>query len=119
MGLNSIIYEFSLFSCKRKTNLLTKPAIIKSYGLKIFYLDDNGKIKYHDQGTTEPPEAIIINCFSEDRHIDLRGYWEEILADQREEYQTDITTYETITKFGETQPLVDEYRLIIKTVFSL
>lgn len=77
-----------------------------------------GKIKYHDQGTTEPPEAIIIDGFSEDRYIDLREHWVEIIADKLEEYQTDISTYETIIKFGETQQLVNEYKLVVKVTFS-
>ena len=94
---------------------------MESYEIKLHSLDDQGslgKVKHHEQGTTEPPEAIIIDGFSEDKYIDLREYWTEILADQLEEYQTDVTTYETIIKFGETQQLVDEYRLVIKVSYS-
>jgi len=120
MGLHGILYGFSLFSCKRKPTLKSKPTIIKSYDLKLCYFDADGnlgKIKYHDQGATKTPEAIIIDGFSEDRYIDLRNYWAEILEDKIAEFQTDITTYETIIKFGDTQQLVDEYRLVIKVSF--
>ena len=121
MGLNGILYGFSLFSFNRQSKLQTKPAIMKNYDLKLCYLDDDGnpgKIKYHEQGTTEPPEAIIIDGFSEDRYIDLRNYWTEILEDKIAEFHTDITTYETIIKFGDTQQLVNEYKLVIKVIFS-
>lgn len=124
MGLNGILYCCSLFSFRHRlkpNDQEIEPETIKSYDLKLYYLDDDGnpaKTKYHDQGTTEPPEAIIIDGFSEDRYIDLREYWSEIIENHIEEYQTDITIYETIIKFGETQQLVDEYRLVINVSYS-
>ncbi len=118
MGLSGILYCCSLFSFHRRPKNL---GAMESYDIKLHYLDDQGslgKVKHHEQGTTEPPEAIIIDGFSEDRHIDLREYWIEILADQIEEYQTDITAYETIIKFAEIQQLVDEYRIVITVTYS-
>ena len=120
MGFNGIIYCWSLFSFHRQSKLRIKSARIKSYDLKLCYLDDDGnlgEIKYHDQGITELPEAMVIDGFSEDRYIDLRDHWETIIADQLEKYQTDITTYETIIKFGDTMQLTDKYRLTIKVTY--
>ena len=94
---------------------------MKSYDIKLHCLDPEGnpgKVKYHDQGTVEPPEAIIIDGFSEDRYIDLRGYWAEILEDQIEEYRAAITTRETIIKFGDTVQLVDEYELVMRITYE-
>ncbi|MCK4502455.1 MAG: hypothetical protein KAU22_05425 [Desulfuromonadales bacterium] len=124
MGLNGILYSCSLFSFRRRpqpTKLNTKPGIMKSYDIKLHCLDHEGnlgKVKYHDQGTAEPPEAIIIEGFSEARYIDLRGYWTEILAAQIEEYRTAITTRETIIKFGDTVQLVDEYELVMQVTYE-
>lgn len=118
MGLNGVLYSCSLFSFRHRPK---KSGAMESYDIKLHYLDAQGslgKVKHHEQGTEEPPEAISIDGFSEDRYIDLRGYWVEILADQIERFQTDITTYETIIKFGETQQLINKYRLIIKVTYS-
>ena len=124
MGFNGILYGCSLFSLRRQpqsAKLETTPGIIKNYEIKLYCLDsegNSGKEKYHDKGISDPPQAIIIDGFSEDIYIDLREYWSEILEDQIEEYHTDITTRETIIKFGDTVQLIDEYRLEMQVTYE-
>jgi hypothetical protein len=115
MGINGIIYLWSLFDWKNwKTGRC--PAQIGHYEIKLCTLCDDGttgRLKYHDKGEESPPEAIFLDGFSQNQCIDLAPYWAEVLDEHIEEFQTDITVKETIIKFGETMQLVDHYRLQI------
>lgn len=95
--------------------------MIKSYDIKLFSLGPDGEhtsLKYHDAGVSAPPEAITLDGFSQDICIDLSAYWADILQQRLEHLHTQITTRETIIKFGDTQQLLDEYEIIFETAFS-
>ncbi|MCP3670267.1 MAG: hypothetical protein GY814_07515 [Gammaproteobacteria bacterium] len=118
MGTNAILYGCSLYPIRHQPEV---PLAIKNYEINLYTRDQKGQqgtVKYHDHGATEPPTAIIVDGFSEDRYIDLRPYWQKIIEHQIDEFKTEITTYETIIKYGDTQQLVDDYLIVIKTVFS-
>jgi hypothetical protein len=94
---------------------------IMHYDIRLYALDAKGNpagVKYQDQGISAPPEAITLDGYSRDICVDLAEYWAEILRNHIREFQTDITTRETIIKFGDTQQLVNHYQLQINVTFS-
>ena len=112
MGINGMVYLWSLFDWKKRKQLLQ----ISHYDVKLYNLCEDGtlgRLSFHEQGEDSPPEAIILDGFSQNQCIDLDPYWAEILNEYIEDFQTDITVRETIIKFGETMQLVDHYRLQI------
>lgn len=112
MGINGMVYLWSLFDWKKRK----QPLQISHYDVKLYNLCEDetlGRLSFHEQGEDSPPEAIILDGFSQNQCIDLNPYWTEISEKQLEEFQTDITVRETIIKFGDTMQLVDHYRLQI------
>ncbi len=94
---------------------------LKSFEVTLYALDSEGrrgKVAFHKKGKSQVPESIVLDGYSKDLHVDLEGYWDEIFENQREEYQTNISTYETIVKFGDTMQLVDDYQLVFKLKYK-
>ncbi len=117
MGINGIIYLWSLFDWKKKK----QPLQMSHYEIKLYGLCADGtlgRLQYQDHGKSAPPEAIILDGFSQSQCIDLEPYWTEVLGKHIEEFQTDVTVRETIIKFGDTMQLVDHYRLLISISYQ-
>ncbi len=93
---------------------------LNSFEITLYELDPEGqrsKVILHKQGHSEPPKQLVVDGFSQDRYIDLSGYWDEILEDRRKQYCTDLTTHETIVKFGETMQLMNRYQLVFNLTY--
>ena len=117
MGVNGMVYLWSLFDWKKKKH----PLQMNHYEIKLYRLCEDGtlgRLSYHDHGEESPPGAIVLDGFSQNQCIDLEPYWSEILDKHIEEFQTDITVRETIIKFGDTMQLVDHYRLLISISYQ-
>ena len=92
-----------------------EPVPIKRYQIILYELNpegQRGKIVLRKQGNSELPEYLTVDGFSSNRYIDLRGYWDEIIENECEQYCADLATYETIVKFGDTMQLVDKYQIV-------
>lgn len=119
MGVNGLVYLSGLFEWGDRKREKLSPRI-EQYEVKLFTLDNDGtlgRLKYHAQGETSPPQMILLEGFSQDQYIDLEPYWNTILDQQLEEFRTDIVVHETIIKFGETMQLTDPYRLQISICY--
>ncbi|MBU1640495.1 MAG: hypothetical protein KKG53_08420 [Proteobacteria bacterium] len=87
------------------------------YEITLYNLDSEGQrgaMKLQEQGEDELPDYITVDGFSKNIAISLHEYWEAYLDNDLDEYSTDVTTYETIVKFGEPMQLVDKYQLVLK-----
>lgn len=95
--------------------------VVTQYVVKLYHVDSDGQrssLKLEQQGHDDLPEALMIDGFSRTLSIDLESYWKEIVSQRLEHYQTPVSTYETIVKFGDTQQLVNDYELVFDVTFG-
>jgi len=111
-----------MFGTKRLLRRLFPPreapaGSCRTYLVELLSLDDAGRSvgrKFHAEGEGEPPQWIILDGFSQDQSVDLRPYWERMRRQRLENLTSELTVRETIVKFGDTQQLVDDYRLVLR-----
>jgi len=121
MCLIGVVYLYSLFVIlpkkSRDKDVLADEESEPRYEITLYELDSEeqrGAIKIHMHGGIDLPEEIVVDGFSRDILIDLNDYWEAMLDNDLDDYSTNVTTYETIIKFGETMQLVNKYQLFLK-----
>lgn len=129
MCLVGLVYLYSLFVIKPKSSYEDdeesedddwESVPFTSYEIILYYLDSEeqrGKVVLRKQGSSELPEYLVVDGFSKDCFIDLSEYWDEIINDECEHYSTDLTTYETIVKFGDTMQLVNNYQIVFNLTY--
>lgn len=70
------------------------------------------------EGTGELQQALIADGYSRAIAVDLVPHWEAVLKDGLADYRADVTTFETIEKFGDTMQLKETYTVVIRVEFA-
>jgi hypothetical protein len=131
MMLNAAVYLNGLFALRQKVTSAAEdiePDPIEEYEdqtfepdagyeITLYKLDSEGQrgfVELQEQGGEDLPGSIVVDGFSKDTVIDLNEYWDVMLNGDLGEYITNVTTYETIIKFGEPMQLINNYQIVLK-----
>lgn len=61
---------------------------------------------------------IYVSGFSQDSFLDLENEWRYVINNQLNEYQTSMSVYETIRKFGDAMQLKTDFNIYFKVQYQ-
>ena len=98
---------------------------IQHFHVQLFQRHSDGKTNpyatFDEQGDSEAPlpQYIVVDGFSHDHIIELKPYWDKLISQGMQNYETTVTVRETIIKFGDTMQLVDDYILKFNITYAV
>jgi len=100
-------------------------APIQHFHVQLFKRHTDGKnnpyATFDEQGdsTTPLPQYIVVDGYSHDHIVELKPYWDKLIDQGMQNYETTVTVRETVIKFGDTMQLIDDYTLKFNITYTV